>query len=536
MFRLAKSQLLLVLLVVGTGLRFWHLGDQPLWTDEVLSALFSLGKRLQDVPLDQVLEAADLRPLFQLNVEASLGSIAEAVKTDSTHPPLYFYLSHLWLRLLGNGSLQDLPWRLRSFTALTSSLGILAIYVLGRVAFRGAQAKALLLTALVAVSPFAVYLAQEARHYSLAILCLIGALTALFALLDELHKGRSLSLMLLLAWALSNAIGLYVHYFYLLAWLAQLVVLALALARSWHSARTQLLPWGLALGGVLLVWLPWLPTLLEHSGRGEVAWISRGWSNLDAVLQVVMLLPGTAALFVMLPLSPALGELQIVLVLLLLGLIGTGAWYLWRGGRLSGDAALPWAGLFVIMAMALLVGLGWAKQSRLTSVFRYNFIFLPGMLLVATACLSGLKRPVREQVIAAFLVVGLVSSSLAVQGWVLAQTGEPAATASRIRSQSQTPILFAQTYSDLNDVAKGLALSLELQRQDPQARIIFVNDANGNAAVLQKLTAVVQLNLPVDLWVTRALRTADWSGVACRSAEPERIKVSGEGYYHLICT
>jgi uncharacterized membrane protein len=41
-------------IALGTILRFWHLDLKPLWLDEVITALFSLGRNYNDVPLEAV--------------------------------------------------------------------------------------------------------------------------------------------------------------------------------------------------------------------------------------------------------------------------------------------------------------------------------------------------------------------------------------------------------------------------------------------------------------------------------------------------
>lgn len=530
-------------LLVGSLLRFWDLSERPLWTDEVLTAIFSLGKRLSDVPLDRVLSGSELRSFFQLNPDASLVSITQAVSTDSTHPPIFFFLSHLWLRTVGSWfgpvQVQDLPLLLRSFSALTSSLSLLAIYGLGRVAFRGDRGqRALLLSAWLAVSPFGVYLGQEARHYSLGVLCVIGSLAALFAILHDLRQDRPLRWPLLLGWAAVNVLGLYVHYFFVLSWLGQGLALGVWLGRNWPKSRPWLLPLGLTVAGVCLAWSPWLPTLLSHMGRDEVRWIVReDWTWLDSLLQPLMLIPGTLAMFVMLPVPDRLSGLQVLSVLSLLALAVWGGGWLWRGGRAQRDWVLAWAGLLVLATMALLVGLGWAQHSRVTSIFRYNFVFFPAVGLVATACLSGLEKRSRARVLTAFLSLGLCSSLLLVNGWVFPQPDQPATKAAEFLRRSDAPVLFARTYRNLNDVAKGMALALELQRQEPETRVMFIQNREGEAAVDRELaTALQSLGTPRDIWISQSFEAAErLAGTTCQTAAKRRVRVSGEGYYHLVC-
>ena len=58
-------------MVLGAILRFWHLDLKPLWLDEVLTALLSLGRLYVDVPLDVVFPLSTLQQLFILKPDVS---------------------------------------------------------------------------------------------------------------------------------------------------------------------------------------------------------------------------------------------------------------------------------------------------------------------------------------------------------------------------------------------------------------------------------------------------------------------------------
>src|SRR5690349_13069870 len=85
------------IITLGTFLRFCNLELKPLWLDEVLTALLSLGHRYKDVPLEVVFPPSTLDNLFTLQPGVSCPEIAQAVATESTHPPLFFCLMHQWL-------------------------------------------------------------------------------------------------------------------------------------------------------------------------------------------------------------------------------------------------------------------------------------------------------------------------------------------------------------------------------------------------------------------------------------------------------
>ncbi|UBF28903.1 glycosyltransferase family 39 protein [Kovacikia minuta CCNUW1] len=181
------SLVLVAILLVGAGLRFWNLDLKPLWLDEVLSALFSLGRSFDAVPVEGAFPLSRLSQVFTLKPETTCAQIAATVATQSVHPPLFFCWMHDWLLWI-DGLSQSWVWKLRSLPALIGVVAIAAIYQLNRVVF-SSQA-GLTAAALMAVSPFAVYLSQEARHYTLPMLLVILALTGLYHLQTDLYQQR----------------------------------------------------------------------------------------------------------------------------------------------------------------------------------------------------------------------------------------------------------------------------------------------------------------------------------------------------------
>lgn len=158
----------LALTGLGFAARVWHLGSQSLWLDEALSVTFA------GQPLAQMLPTLVARDL---------------------HPPLYYLLLHLWMHLAGQGEFAV------RFVSLALGLPAIpatyqfALALFGRparVAPRAAVARSpgraqligVLAATLVALSPFLVYYAQEARMYSgLATFGLLSSL-ALWKLLE----------------------------------------------------------------------------------------------------------------------------------------------------------------------------------------------------------------------------------------------------------------------------------------------------------------------------------------------------------------
>lgn len=115
-----------------------------------------------------------------------------------------------WLAPLG----EEWVAKLRSPSALFGVGAIVAIYYVNRVAF--SPLAGLVAAALMAVSPFAVYLSQEARHYTLPMFLITLALLGLVKIQQDIEKHQTVRFFVWAGWAIVNAIGLYVHYFLLL--------------------------------------------------------------------------------------------------------------------------------------------------------------------------------------------------------------------------------------------------------------------------------------------------------------------------------
>lgn len=220
--------------LLGAALRLWNLGGQSLWLDEAFTArIASLG----------------------------LAGIVNAIRTDLDTPPLHPFFVHFVL-VLGNS---DLVLRLPS--AIASILSIPLMYVLAK-RLLGTMT-GLLAALLLALSPFAVYFAQEARMYALVLFFTLLTWYALVRALgnmaapEESQRGRWW-----LVFVVSAALGLYTHFFGFLVLGLMALYTGLHLLEQWRAGQNSAL-WRttrnfiLALAGVAILYLPWSPVLLS---------------------------------------------------------------------------------------------------------------------------------------------------------------------------------------------------------------------------------------------------------------------------------
>ncbi|MDQ8187869.1 glycosyltransferase family 39 protein [Pelagicoccus sp. SDUM812002] len=267
-----SSQLLplIIILIVGTALRFYHIGGESLWQDEGTSHAFAT------MPLGDLL--------------------GEKGKAE-TNPPLYYFLLHLWVHIFG-----DSEAALRTPSALFSVLSLVFTYAAGHW-FMNRRA-GLFAAAISATMPFHVEYAQEARAYTLM---LLGATIAVAGFARLLRNPDSAGTTLRLnrdwrAWSLyilGTSITLYAHNagVFLPSSLTIAAVIAFCLkpkqfgigfAANWLAANVI----------VILIWLPWILVVLNQVNDMSSFWIQlpNPVEILNTPLQIYLPIPNPARL------------------------------------------------------------------------------------------------------------------------------------------------------------------------------------------------------------------------------------------------
>jgi uncharacterized membrane protein len=179
--------------------------------------LISLGNSYDNLPLNTLLKPDQIINIFQFQNDSSCHLIIENLTYQSTHPPLFFCLLNIWLGKLQKSDI-NLLWQLRILPAFFGVITVYLIYLLNRYLF--SRKNALFASALMAVSPLGIYLAQEARHYTIAMVLILLGLILLVRNIDDLEKGK-ISLKMWLMWSIVMGLSFYAHYYCLLAYISQ---------------------------------------------------------------------------------------------------------------------------------------------------------------------------------------------------------------------------------------------------------------------------------------------------------------------------
>lgn len=210
---------LVAIFVLAATLRLAHAGVESLWFDEAFTVI-----------------ASRMGPALLLRGEA-----------DPVLPPFYFLALHFWQSAVGESEVA-----VRALSALCSLLAVAVAYRLAARLF-GRRAS-LWMAGLMAVSPFQVYYAQEARPYALIVLLSAGLLWVFAEMLARptwLMRG---------GYVVLASLGLYTHYFFGLV-LAAMHLWAALYRRRWAFWRCLLIGDGCA----VLLFLPHLGTALSRA-------------------------------------------------------------------------------------------------------------------------------------------------------------------------------------------------------------------------------------------------------------------------------
>lgn len=527
--------LLLLWTVLGTVLRLTQLEAKPLWTDEFATIVFSLGHGFRTVPLDRVLDATTLLQPVQMSPITTAGDVVERLMSESTHPPLYFILAHWWMRWVSPDAGLISTWVARSLPAILGGISIPAMFGLGYAASRSQQVGQVA-AALMAVSPYGVFLAQDARHYSLAVLWMIASLTCFAIALRRLQQRRSLPLWLVLLWIAANSLGMATHYFFALTLSAE----GLALVAVWGLERAsksskfgrQSPGWSricaVAIGTLAgsLIWLPFW----QGSYSSEITqWIySVDKSSLAWINPILFTLATGFTMLVVLPIQNVPEAVQMISAAIVT-LVGIGiSWLVMRGLRLQLQGAGAWGlwGLIgvTVGAIVLLLTVDYGLGADITRGFRYSFIYFPGVLLLVAIGLASYTPSAPRILLATLgliLLMGILGSLTVSFNLAYQKTHRPDLVASRMQTLTQEPMLVTIAHHTHGQTGRLMAIAWELQQSSRSVQYYLDHqtcnpkDLTCDAPTPRLRQALLEFPRPFSLWLINYRGAPDLHAEGC---------------------
>jgi hypothetical protein len=230
-----ENKILMVLIFIGTLLRFYKIDFQSPWIDEIFT-LTNTGK------------------------EKTFKGIYYFLKENDPHPPLYYFIIHSINILFDNTSLVA-----RVVSALFGVAGLFAIYNLAKELFN--KKIGIIAVALLSINFFHIYYSQEARMYTM----LFFTTTISFIYLIKFIKNPSIKSAF---WhSIFAALMIYTHFFALFALFSQYLILLFFVIKPYKTSQKKVFIYS-AFSGILtfVLYIPALFILLKTSAMKSI-WI-----------------------------------------------------------------------------------------------------------------------------------------------------------------------------------------------------------------------------------------------------------------------
>ncbi|MEG4943139.1 glycosyltransferase family 39 protein [Microcoleus sp. F4-D5] len=588
-----NKQLLLLFLwtAIAFILRFANLDSKPLWTDEFSTLVFSLGNSFRGVPIDRAIDLSTLLQPLQLRPGADTADVLRNLLLESNHPPVYFILAHWWMRLFGPSE-DSLVWIGRALPALLGVISVPAIYFLGKFAF-SSRLVGQCAAAMMAVSPYGIYLAQEARHYTLGILLVIASLFCLALAAKKLQQRAPMPIWAVLLWVVVNCLGIAVHYFFVLTLCAEAIAL---IAVMWQQFNEKLpidnshqlniwqfqIIWRLfaVAIGTLTGGLVWLPVFLSNKYGSELTnWIVSGDRTfLSWVNPIFQALAGWITVMSLLPVeSPNLAVVVVSAIAMIIFFIFVLP--LLRGALKTSlktsDTRLGTVifGGFVLGAIFLFFSFAYILGIDLTRGARYNFVYFPGVILLLGATLAVIYNtptaksqwfnlPAVEisgkKAVLLILVIGFASGVTVNSNLGYRKYYKPDLLIPIIRELSKVPVLIATTQSTHVEIGELMGIGWEWERSSATDFVADVKDVRKKeevkafdsplfllanqrrdapeivAGILEKTLS--QLERPLDLWLVNFRAPVNLAAQKCQLESRDLPAVDGYEYQVYHCS
>jgi uncharacterized membrane protein len=346
---------LILAFLLGAVLRVVVINSQSLWYDEAYTASI-IRNSYWDLWLGNVMDAGN--------------------------PPLYYILAKAWSELFGSSEIG-----LRSLSVFLGVCSIPALGVLGRKLL--SQEAGLIASGLLALSPWAVALSNEARTYVLLMLLSVICTLLFVELREKSHP------IYFCGYALSMFLMWHSHYFAFVIPLAH----GLACLTDTDNRKKCFLLWSLAIVLSVCLWLYWVPSFIRQM---TLRVDSAGHDNFYQLLATPLVF-GYGRTLVWRENSLVLLAVASIMSLFTFGTaLCYGCLKLWKD-RFALVLLVGWCGIPVAGPFFL------ALLGKQIYQVRYAFVGYAAFLLLVTWGLLHLARGVRQVLLAIVVVMTVIS-------------------------------------------------------------------------------------------------------------------------------
>jgi uncharacterized membrane protein len=486
------------IIVLGICIRFYNLTLKMIWADEVASIVHGLGHNFTDIPSNQIINLSDLlKPLAVSNNHGLIEVVKHGFFEDFV-PPLYFVLLHLWVFLFKTSDNLVSTFTVRSLAASLSILSIPSIYFLTKSLFPSYRLTVLLATALIALSPYSIALAQEVRHYSIAIVLVILSILVFFQITQQIIKSNSLSFFNICLLVGLNFLGIASHYFFVIVMTAEVVTLMITTYQ--HQLKSTTVKISLVALANFLTATAWIPVFFLNTSRDDLtAWAQIDIGKIDVVANLFLqLIISSITMIALLPVESSNTLLVITSALTMLVTITAIFWLIASRNRdqdKSYDLSLKFLKTYLCSSMCLLVVISCLFKKDFLASPRYHFVYFPVVIILISYFISSSlstnqpwlqfkKMTIKKSLIIYFFGLVLFASMLSVvNNLSFLKPFHADLMAEIINKNSVGNAVILTTNQNLIDTSHTMALGWQLLHQQNQ-RVIprFFLDRSANSS------------------------------------------------------
>lgn len=551
--------LLTLWVAIGILLRFYHLSLKSMWGDEWATLIFSLGHGFRGIPLDTIIPIETLLEPLRFQPNTPVQAVTKHLFSESNHPPLYFWLTHFWLRFWSEPGAYISIWTGRSLAALFGVCLIPINFALGWWISRKKSVGHFAAIAM-AISPYGVYLSQEARHYTLAMIWISLSFGCLVAIIRQQQQQKKPAFWLIFLWIVCNSFGIASHYFMLLSLWSQGLVLDFfdlkEITHSWQSKPkfSQLLPnhWRRIIAGAiataLMVFI--LMSQWDSQTEGELtSWLNQDYGlSFEAFVPILRSLAWLLTMVLIPPLevknTGVIIVSAVVTVVILLWIVPKSITAL---RKLNDHLELHIVLLFIGANLLTLLGIVYILKIDLSLAPRYHFIYFPALTIVLGYLLnyfwekpqsSGNFWQQSNRATSIILSLIILSSAIFVNFDLAYRKPEDGKAIAKLLPQrlNEYPTILATHYYEVAVTRTQIGLAWELQDLQTEFPFQFLllddfYEQNLAAQILEKIVDQLPETTQILMFNTHFAPPLD----KCELFPDDGQRVNGYSYQKYLC-
>jgi uncharacterized membrane protein len=474
--QLLNSVTIFLMIVVGAAIRFYNLTLKVIWTDEVASIVYGLGNSFKDVPLNKIIDLATLLKPLEINDHHGLIDVLKYGFFEDFVPPLHFILLHTWILLFKTSDKLVSVFTARSLSVYLSIIAIPSMYWLAKSLFKTNRVVWLFSSLLITLSPYSIALAQDVRHYSLAIVFVILSLATFYYITEQVIYFNSLPIATICLLIGLNFLGIACHYFFIVVLISE--VFALVILSLQYKFKLIVTKVFIVAFINLVTGLAWLPVYFLNDARNDLtAWLP-DISKIDGLASLLLQpIVSSITMFFLLPVESSNVITIIMLDVIMLSTIFF-VFLLIRESRnvlnIKRDQIhffpIKFLTIYLSSSIIILIFICCFFKKNFLIAHRYHFVFFPALIILLSyfICRSFEdKYPyikiksmlIRRSLILSIFISIVFSSSLCViNNLSFLKASRADMMAEVINASFSHNTLIVTTHKTLNDTSNLIAL------------------------------------------------------------------------------